>query len=132
MCPQYRSKTERAVRGIAAAVALGMLLSACSDLYWDRRETIAAGADDAVAANLVTEMVDPWPPHSNNRNIAFNGERMQTAVECYRTNTITPPADLNTSSSSYSGGGAPAQSTKCGPKTGAGAASAPATGAPVK
>ena len=97
MCPLSRSKTERAARGIAAAVALGMLLGACSDLYWDRRETIALGADDAVAANLVTEMVDPWPPHSNNKNIAFNGERMQTAVECYRTNKVTPPADLNRS-----------------------------------
>ena len=24
-----------------------------------------------------TQMVDPWPPHSSNSNIAFNGERMQ-------------------------------------------------------
>jgi hypothetical protein len=132
MCRLYRSKTERAARGIAAAVALSTLLGACSDVYWDRRETIALGADDAVAANLVTQMVDPWPPHSNNKNIAFNGERLQMAVECYRSNTATPPSDLNTSSASYSGGGAPAQSTKCAPKTNAGASAAPATAAPVK
>jgi hypothetical protein len=131
MCPLSRSKTERAARGLAAAVGLGMLLGACSDLYWDRRETIALGADDAVAANLVTQMVDPWPRHSNNKNIAFNGERMQMAVECYRTNTITPPSDLNTSSASYQVGAPAAQTTKCGPKTNGGAA-VPAAGAPVK
>jgi hypothetical protein len=104
MCRSSRPRTERAARVIAAAVALGMLVGACSDVYWDRRETIALGADDAVAANLVEEMVDPWPPHSNNKNLAFNGERMQRAVECYRANKVTPPQDLNTSSAAYQTG----------------------------
>ena len=67
-----RRRTERAARALAATMALGTLLGACSDLYYDRRETIALGADDAVAANLVAQMVDPWPPHSNNKNLAFN------------------------------------------------------------
>ena len=73
-----------ASRAIAAAVALGALLAGCSDIYLDRRETVALGADDAVASNMVEQMVDPWPRHSNNNNIAFNGERMQRAIECYR------------------------------------------------
>jgi hypothetical protein len=121
-------------RGIAAAVALGMLLGACSDTYWDRRETLALGADDAVAANLVTQMVDPWPPHSNNKNIAFNGERMQRAVECYRADKVTPPADLNTSSTSYTGAGAAAtQATPCVGQLSSGSAQpASAAGTPVK
>lgn len=135
MCPLCRSKTERVARGIAAAVVLGMLLGACSDIYWDRRETLALGADDAVAANLVTQMVDPWPPHSNNKNIAFNGERMQRAVECYRANKVTPPADLNTSSTSYTGGGAAAaQATPCVGQMSSGSAqpASAANGSPVK
>jgi hypothetical protein len=82
-------------RAIAAAVLLGALVGGCSDVYYDRRETIALGADDALAANQITQMVDPWPAHSNNNNLTFNGERMQRAVDCYRKNRVTQPADLD-------------------------------------
>jgi hypothetical protein len=86
-----------AQRAVAAAVLLGALLAGCSDLYFDRRETIALGAGDAVAANQVEQMVDPWPPNSNNKNLTFNGERMQRAVECYRIDKVTQPVDLDPS-----------------------------------
>jgi hypothetical protein len=86
-----------AQRGVAAAVMLGALLAGCSDVYFDRRETIALGAGDAVAANQVEQMVDPWPPNSNNKNLTFNGERMQRAVECYRIDKVTQPVDLDPS-----------------------------------
>ena len=46
---------------------------------------------------MVEQMVDPWPAHSNNNNLAFNGERMQRAVECYRKDKVTQPADLDPS-----------------------------------
>jgi hypothetical protein len=92
-----------ASRAIASAVAFSALLAGCSDLYWDRRETIALGAGDAIAANEVEQMVDPWPPHSNDKNLTFNGERMQRAVECYRKNRVTPPADLDPSTDSGTG-----------------------------
>jgi hypothetical protein len=82
-------------RGVAAAVMLGALLAGCSDVYFARRESIALGAGDAVAANQVEQMVDPWPRHSNDNNLAFNGERMQRAVECYRIDKVNQPADLN-------------------------------------
>jgi hypothetical protein len=123
-------KTERAARGIAAAVGFGMLLGACSDIYWDRRETLELGADDAVAANLVAEMVDPWPRHSNNKNIAFNGERMQRAVECYRANKVTTPEDLNTSSTSYQSGAPATPATKCAGQMGSGVAQPAAASQP--
>lgn len=87
-----------AQRGVAAAVMLGALVAGCSDIYFDRRESIALGAGDAVAANQVEQMVDPWPPYSNNRNLTFNGERMQRAVECYRIDKVTQPVDLDPSS----------------------------------
>jgi hypothetical protein len=93
-------KTKSAVRAIAAVVAFGVLLAGCSDIYLDRRETISLGADNAVASNMVEEMVDPWPRYSNNNNLAFNGERMQRAVECYRKDKVTQPADLNPSTDS--------------------------------
>jgi hypothetical protein len=86
---------------VAAALAAGASLSGCSDIYFDRRETIALGADDAVASNRVTHMVDPWPAHSGNRNIAFNGERMQSAVQRYRENKVTVPVSATTSSGTY-------------------------------
>ena len=82
-------------RAVAAAVVLGALLAGCSDIYYDRRDTISLGANDAVASNMVEETVDPWPRYSNNNNLAFNGERMQRAVECYRKNRETQPVDLD-------------------------------------
>jgi hypothetical protein len=95
-----RPETKRATRTIAAAVALGALLAGCSDIYLDRRETISLGAENAVAANMAEQTVDPWPRYSNNNNLAFNGERMQRAVECYRKDKVTQPADLNPSTDS--------------------------------
>jgi hypothetical protein len=86
---------------MAAALILGTTLAGCSDLYYDRREGIALSAGDAAATNKVTQMVDPWPRASSNRNIAFNGEKMQTAVERYRTNKVIPPVNATTSSVAY-------------------------------
>lgn len=65
--------------------------------YLDRRETISLHAGDAVATNKVTQMVDPWPAHSANNNIAFNGDRMQKAVERYRNNKVTSPDSMTSS-----------------------------------
>jgi hypothetical protein len=80
---------------------LGTMLAGCSDIYFDRRETLALGADDHIASDQVVQMIDPWPPHVGNRNIAFNGEKMQTAVERYRTNRVIPPIDTSSSSAGY-------------------------------
>jgi hypothetical protein len=80
---------------IVAAVIAGATLAGCSDpgLYLDRRDSIALSAGDASEANKVAQVVDPWPPYSGNTNLAFNGQRMQSAVERYRTNLVTPPVD---------------------------------------
>jgi hypothetical protein len=89
------------IRTLAAVLALGAFAGGCSDIYWDRRETISLGANDAVETNKVVHMTDPWPPHSHNRNIAFNGERMQGAHERYRHNRVTTPVNVTTSSTAY-------------------------------
>jgi hypothetical protein len=91
-------RTETAPRILAiAALALAALLGGCSaDMYLDRRDTVSFSAGDAKAANAVTHMVDPWPRNSGNKNIAFNGERMQSAAERYRTGKTTPLATSST------------------------------------
>jgi hypothetical protein len=95
--PRTNRRTDRAVRIFAGAVALGVTLAACSDIYIDRRETVGLSAGDAVAANEITQMVDPWPPNSGNNHIAYNGQRMQAAVERYRNNRVIPPVNATTS-----------------------------------
>lgn len=94
---EKHSRARRLCCAAIAAIGLGSWLAGCSDIYWDRRETVALGADDAVAANTVTQMVDPWPAASGNKNIAFDGQKMQSAVERYRTNTVYPPINATTS-----------------------------------
>ena len=95
-----------------AAVALGCAaLGGCSDLYLDRRETVALHAGDAMAVNRVTHMIDPWSRASGQREIAFNGEKMQTAVERYRTGRVIPPVNATTSSFAYTQAQQAAQSS---------------------
>ncbi|MFZ3309545.1 MAG: hypothetical protein WA280_09280 [Xanthobacteraceae bacterium] len=126
-----RSKTER--RRLARVLALagvGILLAGCSDLfvlrqdasYLDRRDSIALSGGDAVAGNTINQMIDPWPAYSGDKNIAFNGQKMQTAVVRYRTGKVIEPTDpenvMSTNQQGQSisttvnnGGGAPAAPT---------------------
>ena len=83
------------------ALAATTLLGACTDMYLDRRDTVSFAAGDAVAANKVAHMVDPWPLRAGDRSIAFDGERMAAAAERYRTNKVTPLAGTGTSSVKY-------------------------------
>jgi hypothetical protein len=86
------------VTAILALAALFATLAGCSE-YLDRRDTIALSGGNAVYTDRVTQTVDPWPRDSANREIAYNGEKMQTAVERYRTNKVTPPQGIGTASS---------------------------------
>jgi hypothetical protein len=88
-------------RAAAALLVLGATLSACSEIYYDRRETVSLGASDALATNKVTMMTDPWPRHSANNKLAFNGERMQSAHERYRLGKTYIPVNVTTSSAAY-------------------------------
>jgi hypothetical protein len=77
------------------------LLGGCTDMYLDRRDTVSFAAGDAVAGNKVIQMIDPWPARAGDRNIAYDGERMQAAAERYRTNKVTPLSTAATSSVGY-------------------------------
>jgi hypothetical protein len=97
---------------VAGALLLASLLGGCSDLYYDRRETVTFAANDATATAQAVQVIDPWPAAAYNRNIAYNGPRVAGAVERYRTGKIIPPSASPTSSgftinmSSGQGGGA--------------------------
>ena len=97
----------KATRPLALATVLAVL-GGCSE-YLDRRDPIARSGGNAVATNVVTHMVDPWPRESANRNIAFNGAKMQTAMERYRTGRVIPPRGVGTSSAYQDGQGAMSQ-----------------------
>jgi hypothetical protein len=86
---------------LAVLALVAPLIGACTDMYLDRRDSVSFGAGDAVAVNKITQMIDPWPPYAGNRNIAFDGERMQAAAERYRTNKVTPLSTAATSSVQY-------------------------------
>jgi hypothetical protein len=99
------------------ALALGLTLvtlSGCSE-YLDRRDTIALQGGDAVATDKVTQMVDPWPRVSADKNIGFSGERMETAMERYRTNRTYAPNGSGTSGTYQPLAPAPANTTPLGP-----------------
>ena len=87
------------MRVIVPVVLCNLLLAGCSDIYFDRRETVALGADDHIASNRVAQMVDPWPRNVANKNIAFSGDRIQPAIERYRKHEVIRPVSPTTNSS---------------------------------
>jgi len=71
-----------------------LALAGCSE-YLDRNDTMSPQSGNAVQTNKVTQMVDPWPAVSANRDIAFDGAVMGTAITRYRTGRIIQPVGLS-------------------------------------
>jgi hypothetical protein len=93
--PRRSDKTRIAT----VVVLLGSVLAGCSDIYYDRRETVMFGADEAVATAQATQVIDPWPPAAARRDHASNGPRVAGAIERYRTGKIIQPQGTATGSS---------------------------------
>ncbi len=89
--PRFNNAPRIAVLVTVLAAAAG-----CSE-YTDRRDMISITGGDAVQTDKVTQMVDPWPRHAGDRNIAFNGAVAQAAQERYRTGRVIPPNGTGTS-----------------------------------
>jgi hypothetical protein len=96
---------------------IGLTLSACGTQYWnqyaERKDTVTWSAGDAVASNSAVQVPTPWPRNSNNPNIAFDGEKIGSAVAHYRDGTNQPISKYDGPYGSkfenaYSGGGGPA------------------------
>ncbi|HEY2135817.1 MAG TPA: hypothetical protein VGH49_08000 [Xanthobacteraceae bacterium] len=102
---------------VVVAVLLGSVLAGCSDLYYDRRETVTFAADEAVASAQATQIIDPWPAAAANRAHTSNGARVAGAIERYRTGQIIEPKGTDTNTSygaapqTGQGGGAPSTSS---------------------
>lgn len=88
-------------RAVTVTVLLGMTLAGCSDLYFDRRESILLSSGNAVAANVAMQTIDPWPAAAADRKPHVNGERIQRAIERYRQNKTTPLQTTSTSSAQF-------------------------------
>jgi len=88
----------RANKLCVAVVLLAAMLGGCSDLYWDRRDSVAFYAGDAPASNIAIHTIDPWPPAAAKRRQRTNGDVMQKAGERYRNNKVTPLQPMGTSS----------------------------------
>jgi hypothetical protein len=91
----------RTVLRLGAVLAFGAMLGGCADIYYDRRDSVSFHAGDAVETNKVAHIIDPWPKAAANRNIEYDGQRMQRAIERYRTNKTTPLQTTSTSSVQY-------------------------------
>jgi hypothetical protein len=105
-------RSNNVLRGLALAAVIAAL-AGCSE-YLDRRDMISINGGDAVQTDRVTQMVDPWPRHSGNRNIASNGEVIENAYLRYRTGRVIPPVGTGTSSS-YQQNSQPNNGTPVGP-----------------
>jgi hypothetical protein len=88
----------KSLRPLTIALALSVTLSACADIYYDRRDAIHLSAGDSNANNVAVQMIDPWPRHAANRDILTNGEKIQPAIQRYKEGKVTPPRGLGTSS----------------------------------
>ena len=94
---------------IVIAGLLGVMLGGCSE-HFVRRDGIMPHSGEAVAANRVVQMIDPWPPASAKRHIAYNGEKAATAAERYRTGKVIAPVNATTRSAAYAAAAQQAQS----------------------
>jgi hypothetical protein len=83
------------MRGGSLVFALATL-AGCSE-YVARRDAISPYGGNAAYSNEVVQMVDPWPAHAADRNIAYDGTVMQSAAERYRTGRVIPPKGVGTS-----------------------------------
>ena len=54
----------RFVTRIVGGALLAAMLGGCSDIYFDRRDTVTLYSGEAMAANRVTQTIDPWPAAS--------------------------------------------------------------------
>lgn len=98
-------------------------LAGCSE-YLDRTDTLSWQSGNAVQTNKVTQMVDPWPAVSADRNIAFDGAVMETAMTRYRTGRVIAPKGITSDGAANNAPAPPAPpgSTPLGPTVNAQAA----------
>ncbi len=68
---------------LAAALTIGGAWPAFAQ-YLNRTDTITTSAGDDQDVNMAIQTIDPWPRHVGNRRIPGNGERLNGAIQRYR------------------------------------------------
>jgi len=63
--------------------------------YRAHSDKVTRGAGNAAAANIATQTIDPWPPHSQRTQINQDGKRAHIAIKRYETNTSVPPKGIS-------------------------------------
>jgi hypothetical protein len=114
------------VTRIGAGLLLAAMLAGCSDIYYDRRDTVTFAAGEATKSAMATQIIDPWPRASADRRIAANGVVVQSAVERYRTCQVIRP--VGTSSGGNYGSAQQGTQPGCTPQPAAAATATTANG----
>jgi len=81
---------------VTTVVLLGALLAGCSDIYYDRRETVSFAANDAVASAQATQIINPWPRASADRGHTSSGPIVAGAIDRYRNCQVIQPRPSST------------------------------------
>lgn len=76
------------MRAPIAALAVSLLLAGCQTEQALRYEGVTPGAGNAIAANTVMQMVDPWPAGVENTHLATPADHGQ-----YRSPAAGAPAE---------------------------------------
>ncbi|MEM8812951.1 MAG: hypothetical protein AAGF59_10070 [Pseudomonadota bacterium] len=76
-------KTHRLAALPASCLVIALSLAGCAE-WIDRSETIGFNAGDAVAANKVKQIIDPWDERSGWTNLPQDGQKAASAVDSYR------------------------------------------------
>ena len=97
---------KRAAR-VAALVVLCAPALACTQPnylnYADRTDTVTFQAGDAVAYNRVLQSQNPWPRYVNQTHIHTNGEKMDLAIDRYKSDQVKEPQGFSTTSGAEGG-----------------------------
>ena len=95
---------ERTARtwSVVPALAVAAMLGGCADIYYDRRDTVTLSCRRCgrhATRSPTSSIRGRGPPPT--ASIETDGQRMQRAVERYRTNKTTPLLTTSTSSTGY-------------------------------
>jgi hypothetical protein len=113
---------------IGAGLLLAAMLAGCSDIYYDRRDTVSFAGNDAVKTAIAAQTIDPWPAASADRRIRSNGVVVQSAVERYRTCQVIQPNAQSSSGTAGYGSAPQATQPGCTPQPAAAATATTANG----
>ena len=93
------SNKSRIVR-VAVVAALCAPAIACTQPnylnYADRTDTVTFQAGDAEAHNRVVQTQNPWPRYAKQTHIHTNGEKMEQAIERYKSDAVKDTKAVST------------------------------------